>query len=263
MTTLRLNPLATGGMLLILLHSGTVSPGAAQSEWQWPEKAQNLQVLPADFPPDRLRSVMTGFTRSLGVRCTYCHVGEEGKPLTTYDFPSDSNPKKEVARGMLRMLGTINDQLKEIQPEKVERVNMWCHTCHRGRPLPMTLPEELGRVYTKLGSDSTVAHYRDLHERFYGAGAYDFRAPALNEVGYKALANHDPRGAIAIFQLNALQFPKSPNVYDSLGEAYLAAKDTAQAIMQYEKVLKLDPKSENAAKILATIKAAQPAKNPR
>jgi tetratricopeptide (TPR) repeat protein len=259
----RFNPLATGSVLLILLHSGPAAPATAQSSWQWPEKAKNLKVLAPDFPPDRLRSVMTGFTRSLGVRCSYCHMGEEGKPLTTYDFASDSNPKKDVARGMLRMLGTINDQLKEIQPEKVDRVNMWCHTCHRGRPLPMTLPEELGRVYARLGSDSTVAYYRDLHERFYGAGAYDFREPALNEVGYKALANHDPRGAIAIFQLNALQFPESPNVYDSLGEAYLAAKDTAEAIVQYEKVLRLDPKNENAAKALEALKAVHPGNSAR
>src|SRR5262245_17851489 len=155
--------LAKGTLLLMLLLSGIVSPAPAQSSWQWPEKAKNLQVLPPDFPPDRLRSVVTGFTRSLGVRCSYCHMGEEGMPLTTYDFASDSNPKKSVARGMLRMLGTINDQLKEIQPEKVDRVNMWCHTCDRGRALPVTLPEELERLYTRLGGDATVARDVDLH----------------------------------------------------------------------------------------------------
>ena len=33
--------------------------------------------------------VMPGFTRALGVRCSYCHVGEEGESLSTYDFASD------------------------------------------------------------------------------------------------------------------------------------------------------------------------------
>src|SRR5688500_16120380 len=68
----------------------------------------------------------------------------------------------------------------------------------------------------------------------------------------------DTRGAIAIFQVNALHFPESPNVYDSIAEAYLAAKDTAMAIIQYEKVLQLDPKGANAAKALANLKGVHP-----
>jgi tetratricopeptide (TPR) repeat protein len=251
----QLSAVATSSLVLFL-GSMVAAPIAAQSSWSWPEKGKNLQVLPADFPPTRLRAVMTGFTRSLGVRCSHCHDGEEGRDLATYDFASDANPKKEVARGMLRMLGTINDQLREIQPEKVERVNMWCHTCHRGRPQPMTLAEELGRIYRKDGGDSTIAHYRDLRERFYDAGAYDFREPALNEVGYQALADKDVRGAIAIFQLNAEHFPGSSNAYDSLGEGYLAAGDTAQAIFQYEKALQLEPKNEHVAKTLERLRAA-------
>src|SRR5262245_1477920 len=80
----------------------------AQSQWSWPEVSKNLKVLPKNTPPKKLRAVMTGFTRALGVRCSYCHVGEEGKPLDTYDFASDRNDKKRVARGMYRMLGNVN-----------------------------------------------------------------------------------------------------------------------------------------------------------
>jgi len=190
------------------------------------------------------------------VRCTHCHVGEEGKPLTTYDFPSDTNPKKDVARGMLRMLGTVNDQLKQIQPDKPDRVNMWCHTCHRGRPQPRTLVEELSVVYAKTGADSAMTAYSTLRQRFYGAGSYDFREPALNELGYKLLEKKDVLGAVAVFRMNAQQFPESGNAFDSLGEAYLAAGDTAQAIGQYEKSLQLAPKNENAAKVLAKLRPA-------
>jgi tetratricopeptide (TPR) repeat protein len=242
-------------MACLFLMAIATSPCRAQN-WEWPQKAKNLKVLPADFPPERLRAVMMGFTRALGVRCTYCHVGEEGKPLTSFDFVTDKNPKKNVARGMLRMLGKIDDQLKEIQPDKKERVNMWCHTCHRGRPLPMTLGEELGRVYAQRGADSTLAHYRDLRERFYGAGSYDFRERSLNELGYDLLGKKDVTGALAILRLNAEQFPQSGNVYDNLGEAYLAAGDTVQAIAQYRTAVELDPKNPNAAKVLEKLTAA-------
>ena len=43
---------------------------------------------------ERLRPVMMGFTRALGVRCNHCHVGEDGQPLSTFDFVSDENPNK-------------------------------------------------------------------------------------------------------------------------------------------------------------------------
>ena len=89
---------------------------------------------------------MRGFTRSLGVRCTHCHVGEEGKPLGSYDFVSDKNPNKDRAREMYRMLGDINAHLKKITPSAEPRVNMWCGTCHRGRPRPTTLGEEMSEA---------------------------------------------------------------------------------------------------------------------
>ena len=52
----------------------------------------------------------------------------------------------------------------------------------------------------------------------------------LNRVGYDHLQNGDKKGAIAILKLNASLYPNSPNVYDSLGDAYLAdgQKDLAR-----------------------------------
>jgi dienelactone hydrolase len=52
----------------------------------------------------------------------------------------------------------------------------------------------------------------------------------LNRIGYDHLQNGDKKGAIAILRLNAGLYPNSPNVYDSLGDAYLAdgQKDLAR-----------------------------------
>jgi len=44
----------------------------------------------------------------------------------------------------------------------------------------------------------------------------------LNRLGYDHLQDGDKKGAIAILKLNASLYPNSPNVYDSLGDAYLA-----------------------------------------
>jgi tetratricopeptide (TPR) repeat protein len=195
---------------------------------------------------------MFGFTRSLGVACSYCHVGEIGKPLTTYNFVSDANPNKEKAREMYRMLGDINEHLKKIKPSGDKPVNMWCHTCHAGRPRPMTLEEDLGERYRAGGIDAAVARYGELKSAFHGRGGYDFGERSLNSFGYSIL-RQDPGSAVRIFALNTELFPESPNVWDSLGEGYLAAGEPGRARECYQKVLSLEPNNPNAVLMLKKI----------
>jgi tetratricopeptide (TPR) repeat protein len=232
-------------------------PARAQEPWSWPEKPKNLQVLPKDWPGTRLEPVMKGFTRALGVRCSYCHKGEEGKPLSTYDFASDENPNKDRAREMLRMLGDINDHLKKIQPSGDKRVNMWCHTCHHGRPRPMTLDEELAEQYRTKGLKAALDDYADLKKKFYGRSAYDFGEGSLNAFGYNVLQNEDAAGAMQVFKLNSETFPDSANVWDSLAEAYMKSGDSKNAQLNYEKVLTFDPNNQNAKEMLKKLKEPQ------
>jgi len=84
---------------------------------------KNLKVLPADA---NVIQIMRGFNASLGVMCTYCHV--QG------DFPSDDNPKKDIGRAMLRMVGDINGRF----PDGKQHVGCW--TCHRGKAAPEINP---------------------------------------------------------------------------------------------------------------------------
>ena len=235
----------------------TLTSRAQQDQWSWPEKPKNLQVFDKNWPGSRLRPVMMGFTRALGVRCSYCHTGEEGKSLSTYDFASDQNPNKNRAREMLRMLGSINDHLKKIEPSGDKRVNMWCHTCHRGRPRPMTLEEEIGEIYRMKGLDSSLSRYKDLRKHYYGRGAYDFSEGALNNFGYELLGKNETAGAIRAFTLNAEEFPKSANVWNSLAEAYMKAGDTKTAKRYYEKSLKLDRGNENTIEMLRKIRETE------
>lgn len=67
----------------------TTAPAAApQAAAQAPSAAgfKNLQVLPRDITRDQLLAVMRGFTRSLGVRCNYCHVVTATEPKEELDF---------------------------------------------------------------------------------------------------------------------------------------------------------------------------------
>src|SRR5579864_438339 len=251
MSAMTRTPTTFAVMILVTLSA---LPALPQASWSWPEKPSNLKVLPKDWSGDRLRPVMIGFTRALGVRCSYCHKGEEGKPLATYDFASDANPNKDRAREMLRMLGDINDHLKKIQPSGDQRVNMWCDTCHRGRPRPMTLREELGEQYRKNGIKAALGHYDELRKKFYDRGAYDFGEDSLNDFGYDVLGKNDAASAVQVFQLNAQLFPQSGNVWDSLAEGYMKSGDMKKAGENYEKALTLDPKDDNAREQLKKIK---------
>jgi len=249
---LGLRSLVLFGLLLVL----TAPALLAQPQWSWPAKPENLQVLPKDWTGQRLRPVMTGFTRALGVRCSHCHVGEEGRPLSSYDFASDDNPNKGRARDMLRMLRSINDHLEKIEPSGAERVNMWCHTCHAGRPRPMTLDEELTEAHAEGGVDAAIGRYRELRGRYEDRGAYDFGEGSLNRFGYHLLEEGDTDGAVAIFRLAVEQFPESANSYDSLAEGYLTGGQRELAEIFYRKSLELDPGNGNALEKLRELAGA-------
>ena len=99
---------------------------------------KNLQVLPATITRDQLISNMKFFAQSLGVRCTHCHVGEEGKPLSTFDFASDAKKPKITARKMLAMVHRINSE--DFGVTDFANVKVTCFTCHRGSTKPLTAP---------------------------------------------------------------------------------------------------------------------------
>ncbi len=151
------------------------------------------------------------------------------------------------------MLGDINGHLKEIEPSG-KRVNMWCHTCHRGRPRPMTLSEEMFETYEKDGAEAMFALYGTLHEQFYGRGSYDFGQGALNQFGYEFLGKGGGKTAIDIFKLNVEMYPESGNAYDSLAEAYMSDGQNELAIEFYEKALELNPKNDGAREKLKELR---------
>lgn len=102
---------------------------AGKEEQPAPEVFKNITFMNRT-PAGRLLNVMElGFSRSLGVSCTHCHVPGE--------WEKDEKPQKRIAREMSNMVGTINRELlpkiKNLQTE-VPVVN--CTTCHRGQIKP-------------------------------------------------------------------------------------------------------------------------------
>ena len=90
---------------------------------------KNIQFLKG-VPAARLLAVMKiGYSRSLGVNCTHCHVVDQ--------WEKDDKPTKQTARDMAQMVRTINnDLLKNIKNLKSESPVINCTTCHRGQTKP-------------------------------------------------------------------------------------------------------------------------------
>ena len=72
----------------------------------------------------------------------------------------------------------------------------------------------------------------------------------LNKLGYKMVRKQKLKQAIALFKINTQLYPKSSNVFDSLGDGHWQLKDTAQAITSYKKALAINPENRSARRFM-------------
>jgi tetratricopeptide (TPR) repeat protein len=63
----------------------------------------------------------------------------------------------------------------------------------------------------------------------------------VNQFGYEHIQLGDLTGAIEIMKLNVAAYPNSPNTYDSLSDAYLAAGQKDLALQNAKKAIELLP----------------------
>ena len=110
---------------------------------------------------------------------------------------------------------------------------------------------QMPQEYFEHGLNRILEYYGLLSKKY--KNKIEVPESILNRLGYKELAKGEVESAIRIFELNVSKYPHSANVYDSLGEAFLAAGDSTNAILNYKKALELNPDNTNARKILAEI----------
>lgn len=79
----------------------------------------------------------------------------------------------------------------------------------------------------------------DARKRDAKASLFD--EATVNFIGYEHMQAGDLNGAIGIFKLNVMAFPNSPNVCDSLSDAYVADGQRELAQENARKALELLP----------------------
>jgi tetratricopeptide (TPR) repeat protein len=234
-----------------LLTLVLVSPIAAAGIFEDPD---NLQVLPEDTEPQQLRATMRGFAMGLGVRCSFCHVGEEGEPLSTYDFASDENDRKLVARQMLQMVAAINDDfLAEMDPATGGDVGVTCVTCHRGQEAPLMIEHHLDEALADGGVVAATARYEELRAQYYGGFTFDFSEWSLLNYADTLLARGDTAAATALVETNLMHYPESEWTLMSMAQLMAISGDASAALERIEQVLAINPNNRQALEMRANL----------
>ena len=110
----------------------------------------------------------------------------------------------------------------------------------------------LDRKSGALNGEEIIALYNDLKSK--RPNDFDFgNESELNQLGYSLMGAKRIDDAIKIFELNVKLFPKSVNVYDSLGEAYFNKGDKKSALLNYKKSLELNPNNTGAKEMIDKI----------
>jgi len=103
------------------------------------------------------------------------------------------------------------------------------------------MPNEVAREGTLKQID---AHFKKLSRKF------KFKIPTpegvVNQLGYRYIGSKEYAEAIKVLKRNTEQYPKSANVYDSLGDAYDANGDAKQALESYTKAWTLAKETNHA-----------------
>ena len=234
-------------LIIVCLLSFIPAPGNAQI----PDEFTNLQVLPKDISKAELIGNMKSFAGGLGVRCQFCHVGEEGQPLSEFDFVSDEKETKKKARVMIQLREAINKQfLTQLGNETEHTIQVNCVTCHRKQSKPRMLGDVLSEEISQQGIEAGITKYRELRQQYYGGFSFDFSERTLNKLADRLVEQEKkPDEVIAVLKLNLEFYPDSWMTYYGLGEIHAMKEDKEKAIENYEKAYELQPNPRIKQKI--------------
>jgi hypothetical protein len=220
---------------------------------QQPPPLTNLKIYPKDIARPELITTMLGFVRQLGVQsqggCGYCHVGTAPQ----FDFASDANPKKDVARRMILMSREITAKLPEVTGKQASAITaLRCATCHRGMAVPKVTEVAVADALAKGGAATAVQQYKDQRKQ-----ALDYNGNALVAYAVTLVNGDKADDALALLQANAELDPNHAPTYAALAQAYGKKNDKDNQIKNLEKAVQLDPNNQQLKRQLDQLKSGR------
>lgn len=130
-------------LVVAVVAFGSLSFSAAPKPHR--EGPSNLKVLPKNIDHATLIAIMHDFEHALNYHCEDCHAASATNPRRL-DFASDANPKKDVARHMMKMMMKINRKFFKVKGGFATnyvnaKYEVTCYTCHHGNEHPLTFPD--------------------------------------------------------------------------------------------------------------------------
>lgn len=80
--------------------------------------------------------------------------------------------------------------------------------------------------------------------------AYNVSEQGINDLGYELMHANKTEAALKIFKLNTELYPGGYNTFDSYGECLMKLGQKQESLKAYKRSLELNPKNDNARKIL-------------
>jgi len=164
-------------------------------------------------------------------------------------------------RGANKIMPLKTDDNTFFVKEMNEKIQFLTNPEDQKQYMVLVPKEEIENIdynYRKLNDSEKVPseylkelNFEKAMEGYLAIRAIDSLDASLNEtnfnrLGYQKLRDKNYDNAIAIFEINVALYPDSPNVYDSLGEAFMEKGDTIEAINNYKKSLSLDSGNRRA-----------------
>jgi CubicO group peptidase (beta-lactamase class C family) len=108
----------------------------------------------------------------------------------------------------------------------------------------------LGLIASARGSQTAMQKYAELKS----SSPKELDENTLIQLAYGILFAGNVADAIQVFKLEVQEYPKYWNAYDSLGEAYMNAKQNELAIQNYEMSVTLKPDNQNGIDMLKKLR---------
>ncbi|MCW3108288.1 MAG: hypothetical protein JWQ09_2794, partial [Segetibacter sp.] len=105
------------------------------------------------------------------------------------------------------------------------------------------LPYNSSAFKKTMSSKVIIDHYKQLSQ------VYGYNVVPLHDeiIQISRFLRNDPnrmKDAIELLQMNAVNYPASPIVHETLGDTYVKAGDTINALISFQKALQLDPSNK-------------------
>ena len=175
----------------------------------------------------------------------YVEQLEKSVPLIKRAVAAGKTPKNMIDENILSVLAD-DDHAYPNQGFWIQTVNRGLTMKNNGVKKSLTAP--LFHALQKGTGSDAIKVYRDLKKS--NPDNYGFNENVLNMLGYYLIGKDRLDDAINIFKLNVKEYPKSFNVYDSLGEAYMNQGDIRRAKRYYKKSIRINPDNQNGIDML-------------